>query len=534
MKRNYALKGILAVFFVFAVIAPLISMLAGLRGVKVGEIILSGPFADALVHSIVSAGLATLFSVGLGLVLAWYMARSRIKGKAVYFMLLTLPMLIPSISHGMGLVMLLGQNGVVTNLLHLRGSIYGLAGIVTGSVIYSFPIAFLMFLDIFTYEDTSVYTSAEILGIPRSRQFLDITLPYLKEPFILITFTVFTMVVTDYGVPLMVGGKYTTLPVLMYQQVIGLLDFGKGSVIGTVLLVPAVITFLLDIFNREKGEQAFVTEKASPKKNRKRDVLGCLFCTAGAVLTTLPVLAFGLLTFVKKYPVDNSLTLENISRSMEMGAGRYLANSLLIAFLVSVTGTVLAYLAAYASARSTGKSSRALHLISITSLSLPGMVLGLSYAVFFKGTFLYGTVWILVLVNIVHFFASAYLLAYNSFGKMNRNLEAVGKMLGIGKMHLIKDVFLPQMKGTLCEMFSYFFVNSMITISAVSFLTTVKDMPLALMIPQYEAQMLLESSAFVSLLILAVNLAVKGILYAVKSGLFGRMIHLPRHLPGRS
>lgn len=72
------------------------------------------------------------------------------------------------------------------------------------------------------------------------------------------------------------------------------------------------------------------------------------------------------------------------------------------------------------------------------------------------------------------------------------------------------------MTGTLCGMFSYFFVNSMITISAVSFLTTVKDMPLALMIPQYEAQMLLESSAFVSLLILGVNLLVKGGIYMIK------------------
>lgn len=123
---------------------------------------------------------------------------------------------------------------------------------------------------------------------------------------------------------------------------------------------------------------------------------------------------------------------------------------------------------------------------------------------------------ILVLVNIIHFFASAYLLAYNSFGKINENLEDVGQMLGIGRIHMIMDIFLPQMKGTLCEMFSYFFVNSMITISAVSFLSTVKNMPLALMIPQYEAQMLLESSAFVSLLILGVNLLIKGGVYVIK------------------
>lgn len=516
MKKNYGLKAILALFFLFAVICPLAALLAGLKDVDIGAVISSGQFMDALVHSLVSAVLSTVISVACGLLLAWCIARSNIRGKAVFSMLLTLPMLIPSISHGMGLVMLLGQNGVLTNLLGLKGSIYGLSGIVTGSVIYSFPIAFLMFVDIFTYEDMSVYTSAEVMGVPKYRQFLDITLPYLKKPMISIVFTVFTMVVTDYGVPLMVGGKYTTLPVLMYQQVIGLLDFGKGTVIGAVLLIPAVVTFLIDALHNEKSGQHFVTEKTEKKENKVRDRVSYLFCTLSGILVALPILAFALLTFVKKYPLDNSFTLANIQRSLEMGAGRYLSNSLVISAAVAVFGTMLAYLAAYASSRSTGKSSRVLHLAAITSLSLPGMVLGLSYAVFYKGSFIYGTMGILVLVNIIHFFASAYLLAYNSFGKINENLEDAGQMLGISRFHMIKDIFLPQMKGTLCEMFSYFFVNSMITISAVSFLTTVKNMPLALMIPQYEAQMLLESSAFVSLLILGVNLLIKGGVYIIK------------------
>ena len=155
-------------------------------------------------------------------------------------------------------------------------------------------------------------------------------------------------------------------------------------------------------------------------------------------------------------------------------------------------------------------------MISITSLAIPGLVLGLSYVLFFKGTILYGTIAILVLVNSIHFFASPYLLAYNSFGKLNENLEDVGTTLGISRARMLKDVFVPQMRDTLLEMFSYFFVNAMMTISAVSFLSTVKNMPVALLITQFEAQMLIECSAFVSLLILAANLIIKGIIYLLK------------------
>jgi iron(III) transport system permease protein len=70
-------------------------------------------------------------------------------------------------------------------------------------------------------------------------------------------------------------------------------------------------------------------------------------------------------------------------------------------------------------------------------------------------------------------------------------------------------VIIPQTKLTLLEMFSYFFVNSMITISAVSFLNTVRNRPISLMITQFEAQLFLEGAAFVSVLILVCNLFVK-------------------------
>ena len=65
-------------------------------------------------------------------------------------------------------------------------------------------------------------------------------------------------------------------------------------------------------------------------------------------------------------------------------------------------------------------------------------------------------------------------------------------------------------------MFSYFFVNSMITISAVSFLANINNKPISLLISQFEGNMLIEASAFVSLLILAVNIITKGLVYFIK------------------
>ena len=65
-------------------------------------------------------------------------------------------------------------------------------------------------------------------------------------------------------------------------------------------------------------------------------------------------------------------------------------------------------------------------------------------------------------------------------------------------------------------MFSYFFVNCMMTISAVSFLANTSNKPVSLMINQFEAQMQLECAAVVSLMILLMNLLIKGITYVIK------------------
>lgn len=59
------------------------------------------------------------------------------------------------------------------------------------------------------------------------------------------------------------------------------------------------------------------------------------------------------------------------------------------------------------------------------------------------------------------------------------------------------------------EMFSYFFVNCMMTISAVSFLVNAKTRTISLMINQFEAQSQLECAAVVSLMILGTNLVMK-------------------------
>lgn len=521
MRRNgsfNAVRLLLVLFFLFAAILPLLGMFVRLASPEAREVFGTSQFASACANSVLVSLAATVVSLALALLMSWVLCRTNIKGKGVLAVVLTLPMLIPSLAHGMGLVFLLGSNGILTNLLGLDASfsIYGFGGIVAGSVLYSFPSAFLLLYDVLKYEDASAYEAADILGIPKRSQFFRISLPYLRKPLISAVFATFTLVVTDYGVPLMVGGKTTTLSVLMYQEVVGLLNFDTGVAIGFVLLIPAVIAFLVDVLNAEKGRMSFVSKPFAIAQNRVRDAFGYAASLVVSIAIVLPLASFALVSFVQKYPIDLTFTFDNIGRSFNLNIGDYWLNALVIALAVSAIGTVIAYAAGYITARMGGAFSRGFHLVCITTLAIPGIVLGLSYVEFFSGSFLYGTFAILILVNLVHFFASPYLMAYNALGKANRNLEAVGSTLGVGRLSILKDVLVPQTVDTVVEMFAYFFVNCMVTISAVAFLATTLDMPLALLITDLDSQRLTECAAFVSLLILATNIAAKVLLVGVK------------------
>jgi iron(III) transport system permease protein len=304
---------------------------------------------------------------------------------------------------------------------------------------------------------------------------------------------------------------------MMYQEVIGLLDFGKGGVIGIILLLPAIVSFALDTMNKDGKDSSFVTVEEAGRKSRVLKWVATGFCTLLGICVLLPIVAFGVLTFAESYPYDMTFSLTHVVSTFKLNVRGYLINSLIISTLVALAGATIAYSTAYVTSRTEGKSARVLHLLSIASLAVPGLVLGLAYVIFFKGSLFYGTLMILILVNTMHFFASPYLMAYNSLHKINPNLEAVGTTLGLKRRAIIKDVLLPQTWPTILEMASYFFVNSMITISAISFLSNVSTKPLALMITTFEGQARLESAALVALLILAVNLIVKFVIWALKS-----------------
>ncbi len=521
--RREALRFISAgCILVFAVL-PLLTLAFHVSAKDWAFIAKDKKFWEAIHNSLIYTGTAAVITTALALAAAYLLETSGLRRKNFFVILLTLGMLVPTISVGLGLRILFGTNGFLDLLFGWEIEVRGFPGLVMGSVMTSFPATFLILYDALQYEDKGPYDAADIMGIGRASTFIRLTVPYLRVALISAFFACFTLIFSDYGMPMEIAGKVKTLPMYLYDQFMSSFQYGRGSIAGFVLLVPAAVSFVFDLLFRDQsvGEKQKKLIRAGRSFDIWADAVLVLLC----FVLFLPQLAFISLSLTKAFPNDLSLTVGHIanifSNTHGVGLTAYIRNSLTIAGLTALAGTCFAYLLGYQSVRQSGPMGKAVDLLALSTIAIPGLVLGIGYIFLFKGTngYFYGTVLILATVNLFHFLGSPYLLAKNCLSKINSDYEVIGETLGIGRGRIIRNVLIPNSLSTLVEMFSYFFLNSMITISAVAFLCTYDNQPLSVLITTYEKNSNYEMQSVISLMILVLNAAARVVFTAVKAAI---------------
>ena len=521
-KHEYLRLIAIGCILLFAIL-PLMTLAFHVTGKDWDHILKDKRFWEAVRNSVIYTGAAAVITTVLALIAAYLLDTASLKRKNIFVILLTLGMLVPTISVGLGLRILFGTNGFLDLLFGIEIEVRGFPGLIMGSVMTSFPATFLILYDALHYEDKGPYDAASIMGIRRFSTFFRLTVPYLRIALISAFCACFTLIVSDYGMPMEIAGKVKTLPMYLYDQFMSSFQYGRGSIAGFVLLIPAIISFAFDLIFKdqsvsEKQKRLIHTEK---RFNRASIIFIVILC----FILFIPQLSFISLSFTKAFPNDLSFTLDHVanifSNTHGVGLTAYIRNSLLLAGLTALAGTCFAYLLGYQSVRKSGKLAKAVDLLALSTIAIPGLVLGIGFIFLFKetnGTF-YGTILILIVVNIFHFLGSPYLLAKNCLGKINSEYEVIGETLGISKSRIIRKVLIPGSASTLIEMFSYFFLNSMITISAVAFLCSYDNQPLSILLTTYEKNSNYEMQSVISLIILTLNVVARVVFSTVSNAL---------------
>lgn len=125
-KLNLLIIAILVLFVFY----PVLLMLINVKWNTFGTLISSASFKEALFNSLFVTIIATIISVIVAYIFSYTLNRTNIKHRAILKVLITIPMLIPSISHGLGLINLFGKNGIITEFFSF--DIIGPVGIIIG------------------------------------------------------------------------------------------------------------------------------------------------------------------------------------------------------------------------------------------------------------------------------------------------------------------------------------------------------------------------------------------------------------------
>ena len=126
-------------------------------------------------------------------------------------------------------------------------------------------------------------------------------------------FVVFTLVITDFGIPKVIGGQFNVLAVDVYKQVIGQQNFEMGAVVSVVLIFPALLAFVVDRIVQRK-QVAILTSRSvvhEPNKNKNFDTIMFIYCSFISVfiLTIIGMCLYAsLVTF---WPYNLTLSLTN-------------------------------------------------------------------------------------------------------------------------------------------------------------------------------------------------------------------------------
>ena len=453
-------------------------------------------------NSIQVALYTTIISVSLGFFFAFCLTRTCMPARGMFKGMAMIPLFAPTLLNGIALIYLFGRKGLITQgffglMPGLEIPLYGPVGIVISEVLYTFPQAMLILTVALSITDSRMYEAAKSLKAGPWRIFFTVTLPGIKYGLLSAVFVCFILAFTDFGAPKVVGGNFNILATDIYKQVIGQQNFVMGAVVSVILLIPTVLAFVADRLIQEK-QVAMITSRAVPLVPRPHlviDKAALVFCGSVVGMIVLFYATALMASLVKVWPYDMSLGLGHYHFSGTGGGGyRAFFNSIRMAVYSAVLGTFITFFSAWLieKVRIMNPVRQTAYFLSILPLALPGLVIGLAYIFFFNAPgwhlagiyfanplqFLYASMGILVLSNIIHFYSVSFLTATTALKQMDIEFEQVSDAMGVPFYKTFFRVTVPVCLPAMLEIGMYYFVNSMATVSAVIFLYSA-DLPLA-------------------------------------------------------
>ena len=482
---------LVAVFFFVCVLFPLFSALTYVRLGDFKAVFFQGLWRRTMLNTLLECVFSTALSVLVGYVFAYAVVKGDIPARRFFAAIPILHLITPPFVGGLAFILLFGKQGFITHkVLGLNISLYGFSGLLIAQALCFFPMAYLICAQTLKGINENLENAARGMGAKGLRIFFTITLPLSLPGIISSALFVAVSVLSDFGNPLIVGGRFRVLAVEIYSQLTGWLKIGVSVVLGIVLVVPSLALFFFQNRMSKKIGRKSATiggkggafpdfEKRSKSTAKTSDlarILLTIFVSAISLLILAQFFAIVAGSFQKLWGIDLSFTASHIKSVFRYA--KELKNSLSFAFISAFLSTVLAILSAYMVHRAAIPLKKSMDVFSQLPAAIPGSLFGLAISLSANRVGFHNSKVLIIVAMTVGFLPFAYRIISDSLAQISPTLDDGAMSLGANQLSVLATVLAPISKNGIAGAFLYCFIRGVGTLSSVIFLVSF-DTPLA-------------------------------------------------------
>jgi iron(III) transport system permease protein len=444
-------------------------------------------FSDPAFHRVIGdtfafAVLATIISVGLGVLMAVMIGRTDVPGRAILAEIVLWPIYLSPLVIAFAWVIMYSPSGfgtlLVKNLLNIQPwNLYSIPGMALVASVAMMPIAYLYCSSSAAVADPALEDAARSIGAGPFQILLSVTLPLMRPPILYSAVLIFTIALEVLSIPMILGGPVgiNFFSSYLYNKWLGGAqpDYGLVGAAAVVLLV--VVTVLVLAQNsllRESARFVTVRGKASRphifKLGRQRWIVLAFICLYLLLAAVLPMIGLVMRAFTKFLtplaPLWQFVTLNNIKVIFSYPAYvRSITNSILIAIIGGIVTTLFTALVALVAHRSQFRFRKVLDFLAIYPRTMPGMIVGIGFfwaLVMLKPLGpIRNTIWGLTIAFGVRYLPTAFGATAPMLARLGAELDDAARTVGASWWTTSRAILLVLLKPALYSSFILMFIQ---------------------------------------------------------------------------
>lgn len=479
----YLIWCLIVTFLLISILFPLICSFSTPTLSDFKKVFTQQRYLKTILNTLIECICSTSFSVLFGYLYAYAIVKANIPFKRFFSLIPILHLVTPPFVGGLSFILLFGRQGFFTyTILNLDISLYGFWGLLISQVLCFFPVAYLICLQSLAGINQNYEQAALGMGASKLKIFFTVTLPLSKQGIFSSFLFITVSVLSDFGNPLIVAGRFKVLAVEIYTQLTGWLNSGISVVLGLILVVPSVILFILQLRLSKKHFLKLATIGAktsfstSIKSSKITKYLLLMFCAFLSFLVLSQFVSIVIGSFQELWGINTNFTFRHIKSVFEYS--KQLINSLIFAFIASLLATLIASFSSFYINRNNCKFSNFYDVLIQLPSCIPGSLLGLSILIAANKIHFTGSKILIIIAMTISFLPFSYRIISSSFSQIKPNLDEAAKSLGANKLNLLCSILMPISKKGINSAFTYNFVRAVGTVSSVIFLISF-DSPLS-------------------------------------------------------